>query len=934
MPGYSDTRQLIIDTLMGRPAGTEIQPEDHQAFALALNDYIRSVELVAGSGVPVAFAEPDTVPIQPNNGQAVYLSYVPRSVTKNFVNFIDQSGNSISVTSSSGDVKLVTLLWNGSYWSSQIVTINVLSDDSSVNASNIGASDYILFSTSSNYSIGDIVRYDGKLYKFTAEHVAGAWVGTDVEPASINSILTSELTELKSEVRFYQQNNSQQDYADSYERGIRGMFIDSSIKDVTVVEMWCYNNLDPTLFCRCKTSDSDAYVELLRKSMSEIELNVPIELLYNNIVIGYVSIKDKEAFSNFLTGSPVLLNVDVITRNIQYSILKKIDDNAVTTPKIATNAVTTPKIDDNAVTIEKTNFVVEKRVNNQLYNETSMGVVGSWYYWKSIEGIGQVVTLTTNQYTDSYTAIKIPINGLNKITLTQTSGNGILQAYYIVDEEMKALDFTYGVEANLSSGYTINITSGAAYLLLSVIRYDVNSFMANEGEESLPYEPYTVNTFVNGINISENEKSLKTINISLPNKIYAVVGDTLQLFYRGIIQAVNPDNYNVVITCSKGKQYPRYFEYTPNSTDVGETLFGVTVKDDNGNILQVKTCTLVTRNVVQSPSSLINVACFGDSLTSSGVWCAEAYRRLTQIGGTPAGNGLENIRFVGSKINNGAGYFGVGGWTWYSYLIQGALGYRFQVQNVSSLSVGAEYTNNGNSFTIKEVNIIEGEGNILCSVTSLTPAPSTSGVLTKTSGTGDDTISFTSVEEDVQNPLWDVENNKMSFIPYANEVAEGSIDVVYTLLSWNGVTAWKDDFENIINQVKIFADTLHSEFPNAKMKIMGVQVPSVRGGMGANYGATGTSYADWYGMVVTTLNMNKAYQDFANEEGYSDFVEFVNVSSQFDTEYMMPHEQKDVNTRNSSTKEWIDTNGVHPSWEGYLQIADVVYRNFIANFCQ
>ena len=28
------------------------------------------------------------------------------------------------------------------------------------------------------------------------------------------------------------------------------------------------------------------------------------------------------------------------------------------------------------------------------------------------------------------------------------------------------------------------------------------------------------------------------------------------------------------------------------------------------------------------------------------------------------------------------------------------------------------------------------------------------------------------------------------------------------------------------------------------------------------------------------------------------------------------------------------TNGVHPELSGYLQIADVVYRNFVANFCQ
>lgn len=47
----------------------------------------------------------------------------------------------------------------------------------------------------------------------------------------------------------------------------------------------------------------------------------------------------------------------------------------------------------------------------------------------------------------------------------------------------------------------------------------------------------------------------------------------------------------------------------------------------------------------------------------------------------------------------------------------------------------------------------------------------------------------------------------------------------------------------------------------------------------------------------------------------------------------MQHKEEDVNTRNSA-KEWLDTNGVHPDTSGYYQIADVVYRNFIANFCQ
>lgn len=469
---------------------------------------------------------------------------------------------------------------------------------------------------------------------------------------------------------------------------------------------------------------------------------------------------------------------------------------------------------------------------------------------------------------------------------------------------------------------------------------------------TLPFDINCVNTFLKGMVIVyidsvlsqvskntedidnlKNNLNIGSVDISLPNTIYAIVGDTLQLFFRGMIKAIDPYKYDILIACSKGKKYPRYFEYTPTIEDVGETNFIITVKDDNRNVLSSKTCKLITCNVVKSPTNNINVACFGDSLTGAGYWCAEADRRLTEIGGIPDGQALNNISFVGQKKNGKTGYFGVGGWTWDNYTKKGSPAYRFNVTNVQSLSVGATYTNNGNTFTIIEVNVTNGTGNILCSVKNLLPIPTTSGVLTKSSGAGDNTINYTSVEEDSQNPLWDYDNNKMTFIPYANKYANGKIDVVYTLLSWNGQTPGRVDFTSVIEQIKIFADTLHAEFPQAKLKLMGVQVPSVRGGMGANYGATGTSYADGYGMVVTALNQNEAYQEFANRAEYSAFVEFVNISAEFDTDYNMPHAQQKVNVRSEVT-EWLDTNGVHPNQDGYMQIADVVYRNIIANYCQ
>lgn len=51
--------------------------------------------------------------------------------------------------------------------------------------SNTGVSDYPTFSESTAYSAGDVVNYNGKLYKFTTAHAAGAWTGADVEPYNL-----------------------------------------------------------------------------------------------------------------------------------------------------------------------------------------------------------------------------------------------------------------------------------------------------------------------------------------------------------------------------------------------------------------------------------------------------------------------------------------------------------------------------------------------------------------------------------------------------------------------------------------------------------------------------------------------------------------------------------------------------------------------------
>ena len=47
-----------------------------------------------------------------------------------------------------------------------------------------------------------------------------------------------------------------------------------------------------------------------------------------------------------------------------------------------------------------------------------------------------------------------------------------------------------------------------------------------------------------------------------------------------------------------------------------------------------------------------------------------------------------------------------------------------------------------------------------------------------------------------------------------------------------------------------------------------------------------------------------------------------------DAENAYPETEKPVNTRSSKT-EMIGTNGVHPTYEGYMQIADAAFRNMV-----
>jgi hypothetical protein len=591
----------------------------------------------------------------------------------------------------------------------------------------------------------------------------------------------------------------------------------------------------------------------------------------------------------------------------------------VTSENIQNAAVTGNKIKDNDITFDKISF---KKTGKNLFNVNATGLILGYYPYLSglnananyfcsdwiyvNDYIGQILYISSNPY---------------GIPVATTFTYGVFydeNKEYISQGAVSYLEVPIGA-VYFRFGFNITEVPTIEKILAKKIQVEIGTSISG-------YDPFS--EYIDPSYITSEK-----VDLYLPDTIHAVVGDTLQLFYRGMIMSSNPYRNDILIKCTKGRQYPRYFEYTPVSDNIGTTTFTISLRDNSGITFATKTCNIVTVAAGTSPATQKNIIVVGDSLTEAGTWVIEASRRLVGTGGTPAGKSFTNIAFKGAKTSGADGWYGAGGWGWKNYITAGSPAFRFVVSGVSSLSIGSIYTNNGFSYTIREVNITEGSGSILCQTSLATNVPQSSGTLTRISGIGDATISFSDSSLDSANPFWNYATSEIDFVTYANNYADDKIDAMYVLLGWNELSANQTDFTTLKTRVRTFADALHSQFSGAKLFLIGLQVPSQNGGIGANYGATGVGYADQKGIMRSALNLNKAYQELANESEYSSFVEYVDIASQFDSENNMPEADKIVNTRSAKTEK-IGTNGVHPDTSGYYQIADVVFRSVIATFCQ
>ena len=445
------------------------------------------------------------------------------------------------------------------------------------------------------------------------------------------------------------------------------------------------------------------------------------------------------------------------------------------------------------------------------------------------------------------------------------------------------------------------------------------------------------------ISVADLAGNIETENtyplVFLPKKMYGVVNETQQLFYRGIVRKRNPYDIFLLVSAAGFKSMPRYTQVTPSAT--GTTNVSVKLIDDEYKESLAISSQLIVKQAPASASSM-NVLCLGDSTTgNTNCFPIELKRRLCDSGGTPAGLGLSSINFVGRKNVMGSSIKceGNGGWTWARFTTAGTQQIRFTLTSATTGYIGAIYSFTSSNGTIQvqlaEWNVTEGDGNALFDYVNNADAgkyPTTqSGTLTYVSGASEPAtnLSFTEYLVEAANPFW--HNGALDIQYYADTYCNGSIDVLICNFfgTFNAGVVGNSSVASVIAQMKTFIDAYHTAFPSGKVILNSTQPPNQYYGIEYNYG--GTNVRNTWSVLWNCFKWSMALDEFCNDADYSSFCYYSNSLAEVDSEYAYPTTQRDVNSRVSTSTETIGTNGVHTNANGSKMTADAIFRCFVCN---
>ena len=421
------------------------------------------------------------------------------------------------------------------------------------------------------------------------------------------------------------------------------------------------------------------------------------------------------------------------------------------------------------------------------------------------------------------------------------------------------------------------------------------------------------------------------IKLTIPDKIYAVVGTELNIWNDTVSLSVDrglhsPLNYQVKWYCSKGLVTDRCYRFTPTDSDKGNTYnCTCSIYDVRNELIESKTFQIIVLGK-DGISSAKNIVYFGDSLGASAA--KELYNNFNSsekfTGTIPTMLGTQG---TSNK------YEAVGGYGWKDYATKGGQGYRVPVSGVTALSVGAIYkAGNNNVFQVKEVNTSDGSGNILLykhyetSIGGYGELPLPSGTLTKVRGDGDDNVTYSEAFQESANPLWNDELDSLDISKYKEEIGiepDAKIDAASFQFGINDASL-ADDLGTLEKYISDLYNMFINDNPNFKMLIgLTTSAGNDVNGAGANYGASW----DHITYLDRVYRIRQFYLTLQNNEKYPNII-IAPISLQVDRYYGYNFSERPISQRYTETEKYHN-NYVHPGLSGYGQIADGYFGTFI-----
>lgn len=438
--------------------------------------------------------------------------------------------------------------WEMIYSSDNQNDIDTLKNDVENLNANTGISEYETFSNQKAYSTGDTVKYNGLLYTFTTDHVAGAWDEMQVESASLNKSLLKKTNDInnnyKSELGILNIEKGAI-YLDS------GTFVDSEVRVRTNKIYGAYNivlNNDYVLHGGCKFDKNGNYQGYYNNLSSSYEDN-----------LGYVYLVFKKKNESEIT------DLDNIV--VEYSINGNYAKfNEYKEYKESTNQQI-GKVDEKLNNIQSGYLITSENVNNSFKNKEVLYIADNISIRQNsgVQYINELTALNSDtlylelkefddnidNYFATISAIGIPSDGTSNIFTsgTKTENNNLKFSFakkvskfrcYFNEDDIKKDFYLSGVlykknflDASLIFDYTLN-----------KFQNEINEkFNGNVENQKVLYVSKNTSGFYNTIT--------EAINVAVDNSVIIVLpgeyDETLDLRTKSL-SIIGTDKYKCIIT--------------------------------------------------------------------------------------------------------------------------------------------------------------------------------------------------------------------------------------------------------------------------------------------------------------------------------------------------------------------------------------------------